>query len=293
MSKIKKATQAIGIITGILVCLLAGAYCVGWHLVARNMQANIDYLWQDATNSTDLTIEGQKPRITGFPSPPRFIFKGTIIRHMNGVDFAVEMPEFVFTGFPLTGMTIYLETPKGFTLSERSTQNGITIEKALLNVTLPYSIPAEPDYEALVEWQKREDPFQINKILIQSSEVLIDGHGTAGLDAELQPDIRIDTRVTGMDALFKRLESDKNVKQGSLSAAKGFLDMVSRTDQETGVRYFDTGFLVQKDGIFIGPMRIGEIPRISWPGAPRQTTDELRRRTPPPEASPTNPDHTP
>lgn len=286
MQRLKKILKILAAAIVLLPILLAGIYALSWHLVASNMQAQIDYYWTQKDANPDFMIEGEKPRVSGFPHPPQCTFSGVIVSRISGQDFALEIPEFKMVGFPLSGLTIYFETPQGMTVSERTSGRGVDIDYALLNVTLPRHLPQQTVYHDLLEWQKLADPLIVNNLLVHSGEVSIDGQGTVGLDNELQADVRIEARIKGMDALFDRLSQDSKVRKQDMMIARKFLKMVIRTDEETGEEYFDTGFFIQSNGIFIGPMRIGQITPIKWPGTPYKPVDYSRKSIPSEQQAP-------
>lgn len=282
MSRIKKLFKYLLVFCVLVIVAVAGIYCISWYFVARNMQDHIDVFWAELPIQNNFKIEGEKPVVTGFPFPPEVIFSGMIsgkIPLNEGIspDVIFNIPELKLVGFPLPGLTLYLEAAKGIDVSERYSGNGINIDYALLNFTLPTQIPETMIYNDIKEWQKLDDSLIFNHVFFKSGDVSINGNGYAGLNSDLDLNIRIETRVKGMEALFNRLAENSKIKQKDLAIAQNFLKMIASTDPETGESYFDTGFFIQNNGIFIGPMRIGQIPPINWDGSPNKTKDLSRK----------------
>jgi len=282
MQKLKKFFKVVSVVLLGVCVLVAGIYSVAWHLVAKNMQAHIDYYWSLLPMQKGVIVAGDKPEITGFPFPPEAHFSGLVTMsfdiYMGSIEPLVfEIPDLKFVGFPLTGLTVYLEAPQGIGRSEQISGRGLDIDYALINVTLPHSIPEKFVYRDVKKWQEKDDYFTFNHIFLQTGDVRITGNGILGLNADLQPDLRLQTRITGMDALFDKLSKDTTIKQRDLDVSKAFLKMITETDPETGELYFETGFFIQNNNMFIGPMRIGTIPPLEWIGAPKPVNDLSRK----------------
>ncbi len=280
--KVKKLfIVLVAVFTGTIL-LVAAAYSAGWYMVAKNIQMQIDALWADLPNHPEIFVQGEKPVVHGFPAPPKYTFSGTIVGTLNigngaTPDIALEIPELDVVGFPLTGLSVYIEAPKGLVLSERQSGNGLMINYALLNFTLPFHMPENTRYSGIQKWQQLDDPFVIDKLFIVSQDVSIDGHGILGLDQDLQPDLRIEARIKGMDELFDRLAENTKIEKKGLDIAKKFLKMIIKTDEQSGEQFFETGFYIQSLGLFVGPMRIGQIEPIHWQGTPPKKEDLSRK----------------
>jgi len=266
----------------LLIALAGGVYSLAWHFVSKNMQAHIDQFWTSLSEQEHLLIIGEKPVVSGFPYPPQFSFSGVVTADVNylggkvAAPLVFEIPEIVFVGFPLTGLTVYAEAPQGMGIVDQESGRGIRMDYALLNVTLPLEVPERLIYSDLKQWQDQENYFTINHIFFQIGDVKIMGNGVLGLNSELQPDLRIESKVVGMDALFDTLAENGAAQKKDLAIAKTFLSMVASVDPQTGEKFFETGFFIQNNNIFIGPMRIGEVPRTRWVGDPANS-EEIKR----------------
>ncbi|MDY0028461.1 MAG: DUF2125 domain-containing protein [Pseudobdellovibrionaceae bacterium] len=282
MPKLKKFFKVVSVILLCTCMLVAGIYSVAWHLVAKNMQAHIDYYWSLLPIQKGIVIVGDKPEISGFPFPPEAHFSGVVTMSFdiymgNSEPLVFEIPDLKFVGFPLTGLTIYLEAPQGLGISEQISGRGLRLDYALINATLPKNIPEKFVYREVKKWQETQDYLIFNHIFFQTGEVRISGDGVLGLNSDLQPDLRLQTRITGMDALFEKLSKDTAIKQRDLDISKSFLKLIAETDPETGELYFETGFFIQNNNMFIGPMRIGTIPPLEWIGSPDSINDLSRK----------------
>lgn len=265
MTMLKKAFRFLAFAVLGIILFIAISYTAMWFLVSRNVDRHIAAFWQSLPYQTEFRITGVQPQVTGFPAPPQIIFSGTVELKSGLI---IKSDEFRIVGFPLSGLTLYADFPKGLDIIHPLSKQGVRIDNAAANISLPMHPPVTSTYEAAKAWQKLDDPLVINGYEIKMGEVMVQGNGLIGLDEKLQPDVRIQGRVQGMDALFERLSENGIVKKKDMDIARSFLGMVSAEDPQTGQKYFDTGFYIQHRSVFIGPMRIYEVPEIVWPGTP-------------------------
>lgn len=248
-----------------VILFIAISYTAMWFLVSRNVDRYIAAFWQNLPYQTEFHITGVQPQVTGFPAPPQISFAGALELKSGLI---IKSDEFRIVGFPLSGLTLYADFPQGLDIIHPLSKQGVRIDNAAANISLPMHPPVSGTYAAAKAWQKLDDPIIINGYEIKMGEVTIQGNGLIALDEKLQPDVRIQGRVHGMDALFERLSENGIVKKKDMDIARSFLGMVSAEDPQTGQKYFDTGVYIQHRSLFIGPMRIYEVPEIIWPGTP-------------------------
>lgn len=268
-------------LVGILV-FLGIAYTAMWFLVSRNVDRHLTAIWQNIPYETAFHITGVQPRVTGFPAPPQVVFSG-ILELKSGL--VIKSEEFRIVGFPLSGLTLYADFPKGLDILHPRSKQAVHIDNAAINLTLPMSPPLAGTYEAMKAWQKLDDPLIINGYEVRMGEVNFQGRGLVSIDEQLQPSVQIETRVQGMDELFARLSENGIVNKKDMEIARSFLDMVSSVDPVTGVKFFDSGINIQRRNVFIGPMRFYEFQEIVWPGTPLQVMTGRQSKPPPPETS--------
>lgn len=274
----KKFLKIFGIIILSAVTLMAGIYSLMWFLVARNVQAHIDAFWASLPLREDIVIVGDKPEVTGFPLPPQIHFSG-VVTVEPGIAF--NIPDLQIVGFPLSGLVVYLELPEGMNVSLLPEKTHFQLKEshinfAAANITLPNHPPLRATYSDIKAWSTLEDPLLINGFEIVAGAVHVRGRGTLGVNPDLQPDLRTEARVDGLDAMFDSLESNPDVDKKGLDVGRNFLKMVSKVDPQTKQTYIETGFYIQNGGVFIGPMRIYNLKKIVWPGTP--TDEKLSRK---------------
>ncbi|HNQ91773.1 MAG TPA: DUF2125 domain-containing protein [Alphaproteobacteria bacterium] len=271
----KKFLKVVGGIILGAALLVSAIYSAMWFLVAKNVRAHIDAFWANLPQMENVVIVGEKPKVTGFPGPPQVKFSG-VVTVDPGIAF--NIPELQIIGFPLSGLTLYFELPHGMDVSMISGEmKGMHVDFAAANISLPQYPPLQASYSEIKEWQTLEDPMIVNGFDARMGDIRIQGRGILGVDEDLQPDLRLESRVDGMNALFDRLAENTKVDPRGLETAKGFLKMVSKVDPATNLPYFETGFYIQHRGLFIGPMRLYNFEEIIWPGTPKENLLSRKR----------------
>lgn len=274
MSRLKKTFIFLGGIFFLVFVTLCALYTIMWFLLAGEIQKQIDFYWAQIQQNPAIETTIAKPVVSGFPLPPEVHISGDILLKP---DVLVRIKDAYFYGFPLSGLTVYFEATNGIEITHPEADKAISVDFAAANVTLPEHPPMTDRYTDIKAWQLLDDPVLINGIHIISGAVKINASGFLKLDDQLQPALQLQSRIYGIDQFFTQLENDGLVRQKDLKAAQTFLNMISQIDPESGLRYFDTSFLIRQRSIFIGPMRVWEHEKIIWPESPQDPTDLSRR----------------
>ncbi len=273
MSKLRIASYTLVALTFIGVVL----YYVVWFKLATELTHQVDSAWE-STQASGASIIGEKPKIKGFPFAPTVSFSGTITE-VNGTVWA--FPKLEFRGFPLPGFSQNLEASDGLEISGRLFPRPIKLDEAYLTIKLPLNLPTTFNETSIRAWQQAEGEMPVERLSFKAKELSVDGKGVLSLDDKLQPSGQIMTRVVGMDALLADLTEQGILKGQSAIMAQSFLQMINQRDPQTGETYFETPIRIQNRGIFLGPMRVGNLPEIVWEG---MIPDPLSIRRAPPES---------
>ncbi len=276
MSKLRIASYSL------VALLLVGIvlYFVVWIKLASALSHQVDSAWESAEIS-GARIVGQKPLVKGFPFTPVVSFSGSITE-TNGTQWSFQKIE--FKGFPLPGFSQHLEVPQGLEISGPMFPRSIQLDEAYLTIKLPLNLPTTYTETSMRAWQQANGEMPVERLSFKAKELSVNGQGVLNLDDKLQPSGQIMTRVVGMDALLADLTEQGILKGQSAIMAQSFLQLINQKDPQTGEVYFETPVRIQNRGIFLGPMRVGNLPEIVWEG---MIPDPLSiRRTPPESQSP-------
>lgn len=265
-AKLKKFLHGIVLTCSVIILVIFGIYSAAWYVFTKRAEIYIDMVWE---NKADFTITGEKPHISGYPYVPYATFTGTI-EHQSDVhqsDVRVVTPQLIFSGFPAPKQTLILDAPKGIQISSNYLERDLNFDYAYLQF-VPPKLPASDMFEDVQAWQKSGQTFTVQQIILKSGNIYARGEGTFSLDENLQLSANINARIVGMDILFDDLAKEKGEK--TISVARNFFEMMSKVDEKTGEKYFETTLKIQNRGIFLGPMRVSGLPELKWKGAPPQ-----------------------
>jgi len=246
-----------GLCLGILIVftIVLIIYTFGWFALTKQIEAHINSI----NRQEIVIITGNLPRFSGYPSVPKASFAGSIA-HKSGL--LIETPNILYTGFPTVGQVQTLEGPEGLKISAKFLDRDLNFDYAYLQMRLPRHLPISGRVEDIKSWQKSNDPFIIRQIVLKTGEIYARGDGTLSLDDDLQLAAEINARVVGIDILFDEMAKEQGEK--SIIMARNFFNMLSKIDEKTGEKYFETTLKIQKQGVYFGPMRISGLPKLIW-----------------------------
>lgn len=209
--------------------------------------------------SPSITTTSEHPKFSGYPLVPKAEFKGEL-KHQSGL--VINTPIITYSGFPAQKQVQSFEAPQGIKISSSYLDRDLNFDYAYLQIRMPSHAPASDRKEDVLAWQKSDTPFIIQQIVLNGGNIYAHGSGYISLDENLQIVANIDARVVGMDFLFDEMEKEQGKK--TLAIARNFFNMMSKVDEKTGEKYFETTLKIQNRGIYFGPMRISGLPELKW-----------------------------
>jgi hypothetical protein len=253
-----KILQGVGIALSLIIVLFFCIYSIAWFTITKKIELAVGSLWSNPT----FEMTGTKPGYTGYPMIPSTSFSG-ILKHDSGLMFKTDL--MTLNGFPAPNQIQMLETKTGFTIAANFLERELKAEYAYLQFRTPKYFPANTEKQNMLNWQKATEPIEVQKIIIKAGHLAADGSGTIGFDENLQLTANIEARVTGIEAMFTELEKEQGEK--TIAVARSFYNMLSKTNEVTGEKYFDTTLKIQNNALFFGPMRLTSLPKIDWEDA--------------------------
>ncbi len=127
--------------------------------------------------------------------------------------------------------------------------------------------PEDGTRAAAVKWRDSGGYIEIKETTIVWGRVEIRGSGSARLDADLQPNIRLDSQVRGGDALIDAMVQTGQMRVPEAIIAKGVLGALSRPASDGGPPVLRVPLSV-RDGnrLYLGPVRLWRFPPLLWRG---------------------------
>lgn len=239
-----------------IVCIMFIIYTLAWVAFTKRAEA---YISAAISHHPSLEITGNTPQFKGYPYPPEAHFSGTI-KHPSGL--VLDIPDLYYFGFPVLHQLQYIEFKNGLSLTAPFLDRDLNLDYAAIQIILPYHFPVNAKQENIIAWQKSNDPIYIPNLAITAGKISATGSGTISLDENLQIKADINAHITGMDTLLDELEETHGKK--NVAIARGFLNMMTQIDPETGKQYFETTLKIQNRAIYFGPMRLSGLPEIKW-----------------------------
>ena len=243
------------LVTSILVITV---YTGLWLWMAGYVRAQFDKYLEEAREK-NITITTRSINVRGYPFTHEVRFSGRVA--MDGV--VAEIPALHVRSLFIPGKPIRIEIPQGLSIVEPADSAIWSLDRLLIESVIPASLPGALTHEDMTAWKQAGGELVLNNFELRKKELQIIGNGTLGLDDTLQPTGLVNARVTGHLAFLMWLQQNGYVdtRQGILATT--ILRGLSKTDDENN-NYMDVALTLQNRTLFVGPLRVTEVPAIVW-----------------------------
>jgi len=136
------------------------------------------------------------------------------------------------------------------------------VDAAIRVMGMPPNLTKKEEVKA---WSEASGVVEFDRFALRSSDMNLEAKGTVALTADLQLEGAFSGRIDGMDAAI-----DAVVQKGGLSGKKeallrSSLAVLARPSGVVGGAPPIVPFSMQDGGLFLGPVRIADIPTLAWP----------------------------
>jgi hypothetical protein len=138
------------------------------------------------------------------------------------------------------------------------------LDEIAFGATVMGAVPAAPPRRAAAAWRDAGGTLELDHLDARWGPLAVSGSGTLALDAELQPIASLSGGVEGYDKLIGALVAAGRVRAGDARIAQMALAMLARPSPDGRPR-ISTPFTIQNGEMYLGPLRLGPAPRITWP----------------------------
>ena len=201
----------------------------GWKLWLRAQDASLSAVSRVLVNSADAWI-------TVPPKPPRLHSEPQLTLAVHTRQLALPV------GFE----------PLGGTIDELDF--GATVKGGIANGRLP---------EALAAWRDAGGTIELDKLYLKWGALDATASGTVALDQELQPIAAFSGGVQGYDQILTALVQRGQMRAGDAGLARIALTMLAKSGAD-GKPEIRTAFTIQNGQMFLGPAKLGKVPRVTW-----------------------------
>ena len=129
--------------------------------------------------------------------------------------------------------------------------------------TVMGAIPSGPPRQAATGWRDSGGTVELDQFALRWGGLAVNGSGTLALGPDLQPIGAFSGAVSGIDELINALAAAGRLRLGDLTIARIALAALAKPGAN-GRPEISTSFTIQDGQMFLGPAKLGPVPRIDW-----------------------------
>jgi len=151
----------------------------------------------------------------------------------------------------------------GLTLPLRGAPFGDTIKALTLTGSFKGALPSGPLRQALAAWRDDGGTIELQQSALRWGSLAVDANGTLALDAELQPIGAFTAVILDHGALIDAIVAAGEMREGDAGLVKTFLGLMAKSGPD-GQKRLTLPLRVQNDRVFLGPVEVAVLPRVTW-----------------------------
>jgi hypothetical protein len=137
------------------------------------------------------------------------------------------------------------------------------IDDLAFGATVLGPIQAGPPRVAATAWRDAGGTVELDRFALRWGDVAVNSSGTMALGPDLQPIGAFSGAVSGLDELLKALAAAGQLRMGDLTLARIGLAALAKPGPN-GKPEVSTSFTIQNGQMYLGPLKLGPVPRINW-----------------------------
>jgi hypothetical protein len=130
-------------------------------------------------------------------------------------------------------------------------------------VTLMGVLPAAPLRQAADAWRRSGGTVEVDHVGLAWGGINMNGSGTMSLDPDLQPTAAFSGTIAGYDQLIGLLTAAGNIRPNDARIVRLALGVMAKPGAD-GKPAISTSFTIQNGQMYLGPARLGPVPRLNW-----------------------------
>ncbi len=263
---VKNGTGIDAIIAG-----LSGQMAINVTQYSGSLQ-NLDITASDTRITTLERPAGQSPD-SNSDDAIRPVGLITLDQHLLNITFPVELDN-----SDLAGTSIFFETDNvAITAAGVDEAPALTIPHFLTDITL-VGRPDELTANALIDWTKDGGQVDITNIQADTSLISFEANGELNVDEQAQPSLTGEIALTGYDRTLNQLVAQEVINQQTADIIRRSLSLLSSTD-ENGQPEISVPVTIRKQIVFMGPIPIAKLPKMTWEKAMTDTSNDASSLT--------------
>jgi hypothetical protein len=140
---------------------------------------------------------------------------------------------------------------------------GDAIDELDFAATEKGAIPSGKLADALTAWRDAGGKIELDNLRLKWGALDATATGTIALDQELQPAGHFSGAIQGYDQILTALVQNGQMRASDAGLARIALTMLAKSGPD-GKPEIRTGFTIQNGQMFLGPAKLGRVPRITW-----------------------------
>jgi hypothetical protein len=140
---------------------------------------------------------------------------------------------------------------------------GDTVDELDFGATVKGAIPSGKLADAVAAWRNAGGRIELDNLRLKWGALDATATGTIALDQELQPNADFSGAIQGYDQILTALVQSGQMRASDAGLARIALTLLAKAGPE-GKPEIRTAFTIQNGQMFLGPAKLGRLPRITW-----------------------------
>jgi hypothetical protein len=138
-----------------------------------------------------------------------------------------------------------------------------TLDQLALAVTVKGAMPDGPLASAVAAWRDAGGTIEVDNLRVQWGGLGVSGNGTLALDQRLQPIAAFSGGVEGFDTILNALVAADWLTPEQAELVQIALTALAKPGPD-GKPQITAPFTIENGKMYLGPARLGAVPRIVW-----------------------------
>ena len=138
-----------------------------------------------------------------------------------------------------------------------------TIDELAFGITVKGAAPGGKLAQAVADWRDTGGTVELDNLHLNWGGVGATASGTIALDRELQPIGGFSGAIEGYDQILTGLVQSGRMRAADAGLARLALAILAKAGPD-GRPEIKTAFTIQNGQMFLGPAKLGKVPRIAW-----------------------------
>lgn len=132
-----------------------------------------------------------------------------------------------------------------------------------LGITVKGVVPDGPLAQVAAVWRDAGGTVEVDNLHLEWSGLGVRANGTVALDRQLQPIAAFSSGIEGFGAILSALVAADQMTPEQASLVEIALTTLARPGPD-GKPQITAPFTIQNGKMYLGPARLGSVPRIVW-----------------------------